>query len=176
MTKVPPRIVPNRDTKYMGLAWMMAGFSKDPNTQVGALIVDENNSPVGWGYNGPPRKINDESFSWERPLKYDRVVHAESNAIFHSLGKDLRGATIYVTAPPCVRCMLEIVSVGIVRVVYFSLRQSDPNSSLNNDQLTKTEEVAVAAGVSLEVFDGNICWLRDHIMLMKDRGCFLSPS
>ena len=68
---IPPRETPDRDSRYMGLAWIHAGFSKDPNTQVGAQIVDQYNQPLGSGYNGPPRKIDDSSFSWCRPPKDD---------------------------------------------------------------------------------------------------------
>ena len=52
-----PRIVPNRDDRYMGLAFFHASFSKDQNTQVGAVIVNSNNEITGTGYNGPPKKI-----------------------------------------------------------------------------------------------------------------------
>ena len=41
--KVPPRLTPDRDSKYMGLAWMMAGFSKDPSTQIGSMIINSDN-------------------------------------------------------------------------------------------------------------------------------------
>jgi dCMP deaminase len=69
LKKIPPRLVPPRDDKYMGLAFMMAGFSKDPNTQVGAIIVDRKNHPLGWGYNGPPSEILDCDVNWGRPDK-----------------------------------------------------------------------------------------------------------
>ena len=72
--KISPRNVPERDSKYMALAWIVAGFSKDPNTQCGAIIIDSKNNPLGWGYNGPPRLIDDNSFSWGRPEKYDKII------------------------------------------------------------------------------------------------------
>ena len=61
--KVPPRQVPDRDSKYMGLAWIHASFSKDPYTQVGCVIVASDNVPLGSGYNGPGPDVDDESFS-----------------------------------------------------------------------------------------------------------------
>ena len=68
--KVPPRRVPPRDDYYMGQAFWIAAKSKDPSTQCGAIIVSRDNSPLGTGYNGPPKKINDTSVSWDRPEKY----------------------------------------------------------------------------------------------------------
>ena len=137
--KIPPRQVPDRDSKYMGLAWIHAAFSKDPSTQVGAVIVSDDNFPLGSGYNGPPRKVDDNAFSWDRPSKenpdefskYDIIVHAEVNAIDHSCGGYLEDSTLYVTALPCPACMKEIVRKEIGRVVYMDF-QSTKSSSLQN--------------------------------------------
>ena len=128
--KVPPRAVPDRDSKYMALAWIIAGFSKDPNTQCGAMLIDSLNNPLGWGYNGPPRLIDDKSFSWSRPDKYDKIIHAEINALRHAVG-DASGSTLYVTGLPCRRCMLHIIEAEVERVVYTNF-ESDQDSLLHN--------------------------------------------
>jgi dCMP deaminase len=177
-TKVNPRIVPDRDSKYMGEAWMKAAFSKDPNTQVGAVIVDSNNMPLGSGYNGPPRKIIDSSFSWERPpkenpdafSKYDVIVHAEINAIDHSLCSDLSGSTLYVTAMPCPSCMLEIVRKEISRVVYYDFQSSQTSSLQNSDWREKSVKLATMGHVRLDLFKGNLNWIPDWIKRLKDLG------
>lgn len=75
--------------------------SKDPNTQVGACIVNEDNVIVGMGYNGLPKGCSDDDFPWGNvgealETKYVFVVHAELNAILNS-HTDLKGATIYVS-------------------------------------------------------------------------------
>lgn len=177
--KISPRVVPDRDSKYMGEAWMKAAFSKDPNTQVGAVIVSLNNSPLGSGYNGPPRRINDSDFSWERPpandpdafSKYDVVVHAEINAIDHCYA-DPAGATLYVTAMPCPDCMLEIVRKEIQRVVYYDF-QSTANSSLQNSYWReKTQKIADLGRVRMEVFEGNLNWVPDWMSRLRDLGIF----
>lgn len=175
---VPPRVVPDRDTKYMGLAWMYAAFSKDPSTQVGSCIVSPDNYVLGLGYNGPPRIIEDDSFSWERPKnldvfnKYDIIVHAEINAIDHSESADLHDATIYVTAMPCPRCMLEIVRKEIKRVVYFDF-QSSKNSSLQNASWReKSIELAGRSKTEFVKFSGNLNWIPDWNMKLKDLGVF----
>ena len=82
--KTPPRNVPERDAKYMALAFMLSGFSKDPKGQHGAIIVSPNNKPLGLGYNGPPRQYKDDDLDWSRANKYKHMIHAEINSINHS--------------------------------------------------------------------------------------------
>ena len=173
-----PRETPDRDSRYMGLAWIHAAFSKDPSTQVGSVIVSKDNKPLGSGYNGPPSNINDSSFSWDRPpiddpeafSKYDTIVHAEANAIDHSHGELLMGSTLYCLAMPCRDCMKEIVRKKIGRVVYMD-HVSDNNSSLRKNK-EKSIKLAKMGGVQLEVFKGNLNWLPEWISKMKDMGIF----
>lgn len=178
MTKVPPRMVPDRDSKYMGLAWIHAGFSKDPYTQVGAQLVSEDNYPLGSGYNGPPRIIPDNSFSWERTTdpdqfgKNDLIVHAEVNAIDHSRCSDLRFATLYVTALPCPSCMTEIIRKEIKRVVYMDFQGNSGSTLRNASWREKTFKKAELADISLELFAGNIAWVADWIEQMRELGLF----
>jgi dCMP deaminase len=177
---VQPRITPDRDSKYMGLAWIHAGFSKDPNTQVGAQIVGRNNVPLGSGYNGPPRRISDNLVVWSRPpkddpeafSKYDLMVHAEINAIDHSVAEDLTDATLYVTALPCPKCMLEIVRKEISRIVYFDF-QSGSNSTLqNNKWRAKSIRIAELGKVKLEMFQGSVAWVQDWSLHLNQIGIF----
>ena len=170
--KVPPRIVPSRDDYYMGEAFWIAAKSKDPKTQIGSVIVSSNNVPLGTGYNGLPRDIDDNAIDWDRPAKYDYVIHSEINAINYSSGS-LRGATIYVTGPSCKNCMLHIVNAGIKRVVYFQSKNMDVNSSLaDNSGWEKTKEIAALGGVQLDLFQGNLNWMRDRIIWMENAGIF----
>lgn len=177
--KVAPRIVPDRDSKYMGLAWFHAAFSKDPNTQVGAQIVDQYNTPMGSGYNGPPASINDNDFSWDRPnkntvdefSKYDVIIHAEQNAIRRSMG-DLRNAVLYVTGYPCKRCMLEIAESKIGRVVYMDYRSDKKSILQNTGDRAVSEEIARLAHIRLEKFTGNVVWVADWVEKMRAIGVF----
>lgn len=109
----------------MGIAMLSAKRSKDPNTQVGACIVNSNNKIVGIGYNGFPIGCSDDDFPWERnadninKTKYPYVVHAEANAILNST-KDLHGARIYVDLFPCNECTKLIIQSGIKEIVFLS--------------------------------------------------------
>ena len=111
------------DEYFMGVAALSAKRSKDPNTQVGACIVNEDKRIVGIGYNGFPRGCEDDVFPWGKgdanPLnnKYPYVVHAEANCILNTTAK-LTGATLYVTLFPCNECAKLIIQSGIKHLVY----------------------------------------------------------
>ena len=78
----------------MGVSLLAAKRSKDPNTQVGACIVNQDHIIISTGYNGFPKNCSDDVFPWERTgkdTKYAYVVHAELNAILNSGGQSLRG-------------------------------------------------------------------------------------
>ncbi len=176
MNKVDFRKVPDRDSKYMGLAWWHAAFSKDPNTQVGAQIVAVGNRPLGSGYNGPPKQMKDADVPWHRPAnagdfcKYDVVVHAEINAIDHSDATLLDGATLYVTGFPCPACMKDIIRAGIKRVVYFEQIKSE-GSMLKDDVLRqKTLQLAKLGGVQIEEFAGDLSWITNWAEHLKTLG------
>lgn len=163
----------------MGEAWMKAAFSKDPNTQMGAVIVDVDNNPLGSGYNGPPSDIPDDSFSWCRPQnqddfsKYDVVIHAEINAIHHSPRERLKGATLYVTGFPCKDCMLEIIKAKISRVVYYDF-QSDGGSMLRDVQREHSQTLASLStrGILIEEFAGDVKWLENWTNALRMKGVF----
>lgn len=102
--------------------------SKDPSTQVGAVVVDENHCVVGTGYNGPPRGTDDRRAFANREAKLLRVLHAEENALLMAKGA---GHAIYCTHQPCAHCAAMIVQAGIREVYYppmpadFKLRWMD---------------------------------------------------
>ena len=112
------------DQYFMGMAHLSAMRSKDPNTRVGACIVNPQKRVVGLGYNGFPYGCEDDEFPWARDgqfleTKYPYVVHAELNAILNSI-QDLHGCTLYVSLFPCNECAKAIIQAGITCVVYES--------------------------------------------------------
>ena len=113
----------NWDEYFMGVALLAARRSKDPNTQVGACIVNQENIILSTGYNGFPIGCSDDEFPWDRDsedTKYPYVVHAELNAILNAHGRSLRGAKIYVALFPCNECAKAIIQSGIKEVIYLS--------------------------------------------------------
>ena len=113
------------DEYFMGIALLSAKRSKDPNTQVGACIVNASHKIVSVGYNGMPIGCSDDDFPWAREgealeTKYPYVCHAELNAILNNVGFNLAGCTIYVPLFPCNECGKAIIQSGIKEVVYIS--------------------------------------------------------
>ena len=113
------------DVYFMGLAILSSKRSKDPNTQVGACIVNEDKRIVSVGYNGAPNGLNDDTdMKWDREgdmldTKYAYVCHSELNAILNSKA-NLKDCTLYVTLFPCNECAKAIVQTGIKKVIYLS--------------------------------------------------------
>lgn len=106
------------DARFIALAEHVAGWSKDPSTKVGAVIVDEQRRVIALGYNGFPRGVDDAPERYaDRAIKYPMVVHAELNAILNALGP-VEGCTLYVTPlAPCAECAKAIIQSGIRRVI-----------------------------------------------------------
>ena len=123
------------DEYFMGVAKLSAMRSKDPNTQVGACIVSNDNKILSMGYNGFPNGCSDEEFPWARegddPLKtkYFYAAHGELNAILNYRGGSLEGAKIYVTLFPCNECAKAIIQSGIKTIVYESDKYADTPST-----------------------------------------------
>lgn len=106
------------DRHWLRVAWMTAiNLSKDPTTKVGAVIVTPDNRQMSTGYNGFPKGVDESPYKWERPLKYEYVVHSELNAIMNC-PFDAKGCTIYITMTPCHRCLCHMINAGIKRIVY----------------------------------------------------------
>lgn len=113
------------DEYFMGVAHLSGMRSKDPNTQVGACIVSDDNKILSMGYNGFPQGCSDDVFPWEREgdvldTKYAFVTHSELNAILNYRGGSLEGTKLYVSLFPCNECAKAIIQAGIKTVVYAS--------------------------------------------------------
>ena len=130
----------NWDEYFMGIAMLAAKRSKDPNTQVGACIVSQDNIIISTGYNGMPKGCSDDIFPWDREgqqdmTKYPYVVHAELNAILNANGRDLRGSRIYVALFPCNECAKAIIQAGVKEVLYLSDKYADSMSTLASKRM-----------------------------------------
>jgi dCMP deaminase len=109
------------DRRFIDLALHISGWSKDPSTKVGCVVVGEDREIRSTGFNGFPRGIDDSMERLEdRELKYPLICHAEENAIMHAarIGISLKDCTAYVTWPPCTRCARSLIQAGVIEVVY----------------------------------------------------------
>ena len=141
------------DEYFMGIASLSSLRSKDPSTQVGACIVDNNNKVVSIGYNGMPRGVDDNKIPWGHgeglDSKYLYVCHAEFNAILNTRnGSSLSGCKIYVTLFPCNECAKAIVQVGIKEVIYLDDKYHD------STETTASRKILDMAGVSYKPYKG----------------------
>ena len=143
------------DEYFMGIALISCERSKDPNTKVGACIVDENKKVVSIGYNGMPSGCDESQLSWNKgeglDSKYLYVCHAEFNAILNTRnGSALRGCTLYVTLFPCNECTKAIIQTGIKEVVYIS------NKYENTTGVQASKRMLLLAGVKIRHYEGRI--------------------
>lgn len=138
------------DYRFLQLCELVASWSKDPSTKVGAVIVDNDNRVISLGYNGFPKGVIDDVARYSnRDEKYKYVVHAERNAIVFAK-QNLKECTIY-TWPmmPCSACAGIIIQSGIKKVV-----------SIENKNERWTEEFLFSsnmfreAGIILEIKKG----------------------
>lgn len=114
---LPFHKLPKWDARFIELARHVAGWSKDPSTKVGAVIVGTRKNQVALGYNGfPPGIADDEDRLADREVKYRLTQHAERNVLDNS-AFDVRGAMLYSTFLPCVECTKSLITRGVARVV-----------------------------------------------------------
>ena len=129
------------DEYFMGLAHLSRLRSKDPNTQVGACIVDNDKKVVSIGYNGMPRGCSDTKMPWAREgeflkTKYAYVVHAELNAILNS-PRSLKDCILYVSLFPCNECAKAIIQSGIKKVIYESDKYDGTEANIASKTMLK---------------------------------------
>lgn len=105
------------DLRMLELAEHVATWSKDPSTQVGAVIAQPDNRVASMGYNGFPRGVKDTPERYaDRDVKMRFVCHAERNALDNA-ELSVRDCTMYVTLQPCADCTKSMIQRGISRVV-----------------------------------------------------------
>jgi dCMP deaminase len=143
--------------RFIGLAKHVATWSKD-STQVGAVIVDSNRNPRGFGYNGMPRNLNDDDITrHQQPLKKLYWEHAERNVVYACArnGISCDDCTLYTTHWPCCDCARAIIQSGITTLVVSS-DSLDPSSTFFqkwNVEIQESKNMLEEAGIECLVVD-----------------------
>lgn len=139
------------DRFFLGMARYISTASKDPSTQVGAVITRPDNRIVGVGFNGFARGVEDLPERYEnRDLKYLMVLHAEVNCLLFAR-QDLTGCSIFTHPfPPCARCAGLIIQSGIKRVV--SMPPTPDLEARWREDLRAAGEMFEEADVSLVLY------------------------
>ncbi|XP_028314117.1 deoxycytidylate deaminase-like [Gouania willdenowi] len=133
---------------FMAVAVLSSKRSKDPKTQVGACIVNQDKRIVGTGYNGMPNGCPDDEMSWlhkdenEVDHKHLYVCHAEMNAIMNKNSADVKGCTMYVTLFPCNECAKIIIQAGLSKIVYLSKKENDTSERIAAERLLQRSGIA----------------------------------
>lgn len=109
------------DKRFLSVADIVATWSKDPSTKVGAVIV-KNRRIIATGYNGFPLGIADDDRLQNREEKYPLIIHAEMNALIQA-GVGANGASLYLSGfngSPCRNCAKHLIAAGICRIVHWN--------------------------------------------------------
>ncbi len=159
------------DRFFLGIAWECAKMSKDPKTQVGAVIVGEDMEIRSSGFNGFPRGIEDSPKRLNsREEKLKLIVHAELNAILNAarMGVSVKGCTLYLLAtdfsgelwggPPCTRCTVEIIQSGITEIASLPFKISDSHwkDSIKESKILLEEAKMIYREIDPEVFKNDL--------------------
>lgn len=116
---------PTWENYFLGLAFDIAERSEDAETHHGAVIVDPRfNHILGTGYNSFARGVQPYELPNVRPEKYSNgnIIHAEENAVLNTRENLFHlpdGATIYITAKPCLSCLYRMSNANI-RTIYYA--------------------------------------------------------
>ncbi len=129
------------DEYFLNIAEEVAKKSKDPSTKVGCVIVDEEHRPVSFGYNGFVGGCDETKMSYERPIKYNVVIHAEMNALLFAK-RDLKNCILYSLYAPCENCLKHILQVGIKKIIY---KYPVPESKVNKNKKTMITDTTIEA-------------------------------
>jgi len=155
--------IPSWDETFMHEVYWWARRSKDPRTKIGAvLVLPGDKDPISHGYNGFARAVNDNDMRrWERPEKYEWIVHAEDNAVLNCArkGQSSKGAIMYTQGVPCTRCADAVIQGGIVEVVVHEQWQYwEKKFGWDKwiDSARRSEQKFKEAGVNIRIFGGNL--------------------
>lgn len=157
-----------KDVNNMRIASAVSFMSKDTSTKVGCVIVGKTGEPLSWGFNGFPRKVNDDvKERYIRPLKYKWTEHSERNAIYNAArtGTSLVGGKIYITSLiPCVDCSRAIIQSGIKEV--FVEKKAFDKSNTRSKAWLEDWPICVRmfkeAGVSVTTLPNSVTQFQPH--------------
>lgn len=111
------RNVPSWQEYFMKIATDIAARSKDPSTSVGALVTTKNNILIGSGFNGFASGMEETEELWQRPIKYNYVIHAEANSLINCSRLN-KARIMYCTLYPCKDCAKLIAGTKIKTIYY----------------------------------------------------------
>jgi dCMP deaminase len=141
---------------FRGIANQIKLKSKDKYTQIGAVIVGDDNQIVSTGYNSFPRGINDViDERQERPEKYYWFSHAETNAIVNAAlnGVSTKNSKMYMSCGiPCSDCARNIINAGIKKIICES-KPVGAKGIIWDEHSKRSLEMFKEAGIVIEYYE-----------------------
>lgn len=153
----------SKDDHYMVAALWLKVRSPDESTQHGCVMVGADGKPLSWGYNGFPKGCDDELMPQTRPEKYLVILHSEENAILNC-DVPMKGATAYITGPPCVHCWTYLIQKDIARIVYGPIRSTHSQSPHVDDDPEEDLIQLMLMGRDIEVVE----WKPQALVLIQE--------
>lgn len=142
----------NWDKRFLEMARLVSTWSKDPSSQFGSVIVDNDKRIVSVGFNGFAKGFDDsEERLKDRQFKYRHVLHSEENCILNAR-QDIKGLTIYVTGVPCSLCMSRIAQSGLTKVVCYKPTED----YLSRWSIEEPLQVAKECGIIVEQIEEGV--------------------
>ena len=136
------------DRRFLEMAALVAGWSKDESSKVAAIIVDGKHRVVSMGFNGFARGLNDGVSDMARERKLLRMIHAEENALLFA-HRSVESCTAYVTHIPCAKCCAKLIQAGITRIV---VAVQEPQFLERwKDDIKETVQMVSERGVELDI-------------------------
>ena len=142
------------DQFYMGLTFYVAMKSEDNSTHVGAVVVNQFNRAVSFGYNGLPTGVLNTPDKNIRPQKYFYFEHAERNAIYNSESFE-PGCRVYVNMFPCSDCSRAIIQKRITKIIYHP-GFTEVNNEIWDENHKASKEMLIEANVQITPYYGKI--------------------
>jgi len=155
----------NLSKYFMSAAILVAQNSKDPNTQVGAAAVSEEDRRIyGTGYNCPPFGIPDSAVPAQKPQKYYYTIHAEINAILAAMASaPLNNPILYCTLFPCHECYKLAIQAGIKKIIYFAEVAGETWKGESRETTLKLQELSKVPIIQFTDADDAVYDLLQHL-------------
>lgn len=152
---------------YIDMAFFASQRSEDPNTQHGCILTTKSYHIIGTGYNALARKTTKGLISNTRPKKYQRIIHAEENALLNCMVAPkllADGAIAFVTAKPCIRCLDRMWNSNIDTIYW-----ADTGYNFVGWESESEDFDALVEDVGLSVYKvvPNLKWLEKPIETIK---------
>jgi len=143
------------DELFMSMVFLVAMKSKDDNTNIGAVIVDNDNRVVSVGYNGMPRGVDDtKKDRYKKPGKLLWFEHAERNSIYNAK-RDLEGCRMYTNGIPCADCARAVIQSGIKEVIVHK-KWNLENSERWKESCNAGKVMLNESGISIRYYDKSV--------------------